>query len=223
MEKSTGIDPGLRIILEKAPSEELEYGFVMECLNQYQNPRVKLNHLLKIGALVRVKKGIYIFGKLFARGPYCSEVLANMIYGPSYVSLEWACQYWNLIPERVYTVTSVTTKRTKLFNTPIGTFTYDHLPISVYPVGVTYIRFSDKQHALVATKEKALVDLLLVRRGFIASMKNLQETLFEDLRVEETDLSTFDLDLIEQIHQVCSQNTTKLLLQLIKKRKQNHE
>ena len=154
MKKSTGIDHGLEILRQKAPSEELEYGFVMDCLKDYKNPRVKLNHLLKIGALIRVKKGIYIFGKSFTRRPYCSEVLANMIYGPSYVSLEWACQYWGLIPEKVMTVTSVTAKRSKRFETPLGPFTYDHLHSEAYPIGITLIRFSDKQQAIMATKEK---------------------------------------------------------------------
>ncbi|MBS0621498.1 MAG: hypothetical protein JSR80_00855 [Verrucomicrobia bacterium] len=86
MTRFSGIDPALATLLEQAPSEELDYGFVMACLKSYKNPRVKLSHLLKIRALVRVKKGIYIFGKQFSRKPYSSEVLANMIYGPSYVS-----------------------------------------------------------------------------------------------------------------------------------------
>jgi hypothetical protein len=43
---SLGIDPALAVLLEKAPGEELDYGFVMECLKTYKNPRVKLNHLL---------------------------------------------------------------------------------------------------------------------------------------------------------------------------------
>src|SRR3990167_5668562 len=123
MSRSLGIDAGLAILLSRAPHEELDYGFVMDCLSSYKNPRVKLNHLLKIEALIRVKKGIYIFGKRFARQPYSSEVLANMIYGPSYVSLEWACQYYRLIPEKVTTVTSITTRRSKQFQTPLGLFT----------------------------------------------------------------------------------------------------
>src|SRR3984957_16023654 len=162
MERFLGMDPGLVILLDKAPGEELDYGFVMECLKAYKNPRVKLNQLLKIEALVRIKKGIYIFGKIFARQPYSSEVLANMIYGPSYVSLEWACQYYRLIPERVTTVTSVTTKRSKHFAAPVGLFSYDHVLPQAYSECITLIRFSDKQQALMATKEKALTDLLVI-------------------------------------------------------------
>src|SRR5262245_11089731 len=135
MKGSLGIDHALAILIEKAPSNVFDYGFAMECLKEYQNPRVKLHHLMKIGAIIRVKKGIYIFGEKFARAPFSHESLANMIYGPSYVSLEWACQRYGLIPERVYTVTSVTTKRSKNFNTPLGAFTYDHLHPEAYPVG----------------------------------------------------------------------------------------
>ncbi len=207
-----GIDSGLAAILGKAPSEELEYGFVMECLKGYANPRIKLNHLLKIGALVRIKKGIYVFGSRFARRPFCREALANMIYGPSYVSLEWACQYHQLIPEKVTTVTSMATQRSRRFQTPVGMFTYAHSPLKGFHVGVTLISFSDKQRALVATKEKALVDLLIVRRGAISSKKQLSETLFDDLRVEEDDVRRLSLDGLHEIYTARSHSAIRYLL-----------
>ena len=213
MKRILGIDPGLAILLNKAPGAELDYGFVMECLKEYKNPRVKLNHLLKIKALDRVKKGIYIFGKNFARQPFSSEVLANMIYGPSYVSLEWACQYYRLIPEKVTTVTSVTTQRSRRFQTPIGIFTYDHLPLQAFPVGVTLIKFSDKQQALMATKEKALADLLVLRRGAFSSKKYFKEVLFEDLRVEEEDLNSLNLELLKAIYLARPHSAINYLIQ----------
>jgi hypothetical protein len=213
MERNLGIDTGLAFLLDRAPGEIMDYGFVMESLGAYKNPRVKLNYLLKIRALVRIKKGIYIFGEKFAKQPYSSEVLANMIYGPSYVSLEWACQHYRLIPEKVTTVTSVTTKRSKQFQTPIGLFTYDHLPSDVFPVGVTLIKFSEKQQALIATKEKALADLLVFRRGFFSSKKHFEETLFEDLRVEEDDLKSLNFELLNEIYQARPHSAIKYLLQ----------
>ena len=217
MRNSLGIDPAIAILLEKAPSVELEYDFVMECLCKYSNSRVKIHHLLKIGALIRVKKGIYIFGPQFRRRPYSVEVLANLIYGPSYVSLEWACQYYRLIPEKVTVVTSVTTKRSKKFITEIGSFTYDHLSVDAFSTGMTLARFSDVQQALIATKEKALSDLLLVRRGSFTSLKQLKETLFEDLRVEEEDMKTFDRSHVAEIHHAHPHSASKYLLQLITK------
>lgn len=213
MKRSLGIDPGLAVLLEKAPSEELDYGFVMDCLSAYKYPRVKLSHLLKIEALIRVKKGIYIFGKKFVRKPYSSEALANMIYGPSYVSLEWACQYYRLIPEKVTVVTSVTTQRSRQFETPLGLFTYHHLPLTVFPIGVTLIKFSDSQQALIATKEKALADLLVLRRGRFSSKKHFKETLFEDLRVEEEDLDALDLELLKAIYQARPHSAIHYLIQ----------
>lgn len=213
MKRSLGIDPGLAMLLKRIPGEEFDYGIVMECLKAYKNPRVKLNHLLKIKALIRVKKGIYIFGKDFSRHPYSQEVLANMIYGPSYVSLEWACQYYRLIPEKVTTVTSITTQRSRQFRTPTGLFTYNHLPIQVYPVGVTLIKFSNIQQALFATKEKALADLLRLRRGRFSSKKMLKETLFEDLRVEEDDIKGLDLELLKAIYKAQPHSSIKFLIQ----------
>lgn len=216
--KRLGIDPALGVLLDKAVGEELDYGFVMDCLRAYKNPRIKLNHLLKMKALIRVKKGIYIFEKKFARRPYSSEVLANMIYGPSYVSLEWACQYYRLIPEKVTTVTSVTTQRSRQFQTPLGLFTYDHLPIQIFSVGVTLINFSDKLQAIIATKEKALADLLVIRRGSFSSMKHFKEVLFDDLRIEEDDLESLDLDLLKMIYQAKPHTAIKYLIQC-----RNHE
>lgn len=213
MERSFGLDPGLAILLDKAPCEELDYGFVMDCLKDYKNPRVKLNHLLKIKALIRVKKGIYVFGKKFARRPYSSEVLANKIYGPSYVSLEWACQYYRLIPEKVTTVTSITTQRSRQFQTPLGLFTYDHQTIQVFPVGVTLVKFSDMQQALIATKEKALADLLVLRRGGFKSKKHFKETLFEDLRIEEEDLNNLNIELLKEIYMARPHSAIKYLIQ----------
>lgn len=206
------IDPGIANLLNKAPSEELDYGFVMECLKAYKNPRVKLNDLLKKKALIRVKKGIYIFGKQFARQPYSSEVLANMIYGPSYVSLEWACQYYHLIPEKVTTVTSVTTQRSRQFETPLGLFSYDHIPMSLFPLGIALVKFSDKQQAMMATKEKALTDLLILRRGKFSSKKHFEETLFEDLRIEEEDLKNLDSELLEKIYEARPHSAIKYLI-----------
>lgn len=213
MKGSRGIDLGLALLLDRAPGEELDYGFVMECLSDYKNPRVKLNYLLKIEALIRVKKGIYVFGKKFARQPYSPEVLANIIYGPSYVSLEWACQYYRLIPEKVTTVTSVTTQRSRHYETPLGLFTYDHVPASAFPVGVALIKISDKRQALIATKEKALADLLILRRGSFSSKKHFKEILFEDLRIEEEDVESMNLKLLKMIYQARPHKAIHYLIQ----------
>ena len=215
MSNFSGLDPGIASLKEKAPGEELDYGFVMDCLKTYKNPRVKLNHLLKMEALIRVKKGIYIFGKNFARRPYSPEILANMIYGPSYISLEWACQYYRLIPEKVTTVTSVTTKRSREFQTPLGRFAYSHLLTPAFSTGIALIPIAKDKQALIATKEKALADLLVVRRGSFSSKRHLQETLFEDLRVEEDDFYHLNIEEFKAFYRAKPHTAIHYLIQCL--------
>src|SRR6202008_2894394 len=116
----------------KSQSEEIDYTFVMDCLKDYKSPRAKLTGLLQKGDLIRVKKGIYLFGPEYRKGPYSPEVLANKIYGPSYVSREYALAYYGLIPEYVVEVTSISTKRARNFDTPMGRFSYARLPSKLY-------------------------------------------------------------------------------------------
>jgi predicted transcriptional regulator of viral defense system len=82
------------------PREEFDYALLTAALSEYAAPRQKINELLKSGVITRVKKGLYIFGPAYNQVPVCKEVLANLIYGPSCLSLEYALAYHGLIPER---------------------------------------------------------------------------------------------------------------------------
>ena len=97
-------------IRQKIHLEVFDYQVLMDALAEYRKPRDRITRLLSGGEIVRIKKGLYCFGEAFRREPIIREHLANMIYGPSYVSLEYALSYHGLIPERVETVTSVTTR-----------------------------------------------------------------------------------------------------------------
>lgn len=210
-----GMDPAMVVLRQNAPANEIDYGFIMHHLRDYKSPRSKLTQLTKCGALVRVKREFYVFGSLFKRGHYSLETLANQLYGPSYVSLEWALQVYGMIPERVEEITSVTFKQKKKFDTPLGRFSYEHRPRIAYPVGVTRLVVSEYQSALIATPEKALVDLLILRRGKVSSMKELQEILFEDFRFVENDMSQLNLDLIRRIQNAHSHSSTMNLIKLL--------
>ena len=172
------------MLRELARSEEFDYNFIKNALSQYKNPRVKINDLLKKKEIIRIKKGLYVFGPKLAQGPYSKETLANLIYGPSYISLEYALSFYGLIPERVETVTSITNKRNKLFKTPAGIFSYRYIHPSIYSCGIT-IQEMDKYHSiLIATKEKALSDTLYFS-GKITDEIHLKKYLFDDLRLDE--------------------------------------
>ena len=216
------MDQAMQIVRSRAPSEIVDYGFVMDCLKNYSFPRTKLTQLLKTEALIRIKKGLYVFGPLYSRQPYSLEVLANLIYGPSYVSLEWALHTYGMIPERVEEITSVTTKRSRMFTTPIGRFSYAHRPALAYSVGVERRQISDYQGFLIATPEKALVDLLTIRRGKVSKISEIAQLLFEDFRIEEEDLQKLDLSLLKKINDVYPHSTITLLIDFLSK-ELNHE
>jgi predicted transcriptional regulator of viral defense system len=214
-----GIDPALAELRKRAKGNELTYGFVMDCLSFYRSPREKLTRLLRSKALIRVKKGLYVFSELNTNGYICKELLANLIHGPSYVSLEWAMAYYNLIPEAVYGITSVTVKQKKHFDSPLGRFSYEHCHPKRYPVGIEQKEVSPYQRFLIATPEKALVDLLIIRRGWSASLKEMQEILFEDFRIEEEDLMNLELLLIREIYHSYPHSAVEYLIKVMEKMK----
>jgi predicted transcriptional regulator of viral defense system len=88
--------------------------------------------------------------------------VANRIYQPAYLSLETALAFYNLIPEGVYAMTSVATRKTQAFHTPIGSFTYQHLKPSCF-FGYQVLRSlntgNSADHPVrMAYLEKALLD-----------------------------------------------------------------
>ena len=124
---------------KRVNGEEFDYQMVMDVLHDYHKPRAKIGAWLKNKTLLRVKKGLYVFGEAVAKRPYSREILANLIYGPSYISLDYALHYYGLIPERVETVTSCTLGRGRLFSTPVGRFLYRHIPKDAYAQGIDRI------------------------------------------------------------------------------------
>ena len=129
----------LNQLRKSAINEEIDYLFLQDKLKTYAYPRDKITSLLKSGALIGVKKGIYIFGENLALRAYCKETLANLIYGPSAISLEYALSFYGMIPERVETITSITNKRDKTFNTPVGNFTYKYINPIKYPIFLFFL------------------------------------------------------------------------------------
>ncbi len=165
---------------------ELDYQTLMQALSGYKYPRDRVTTLLRSGELVRVKKGLYVTND--SRDWYSREVLANLVYGPSYVSLEYALRYYGLIPEAVETVTSVTTQRRKLYDTPLGRFEYEHLPVWAYAPAVHYKAVDARRGFLIAAPEKALIDTLAVRTPGLKP-EEIGPHLFDNLRVDEADFS----------------------------------
>ncbi len=204
---------------KKIPSEEFDYQSLTDALSGYAQPRSKISNLLAQGVIIRIKKGLYIFGPSYQRRPYSRELLANLIYGPSCVSLEFALHYHGLIPEKVEAVTSVTTKRPKSFSTPVGLFIYSNVPEAGFHIGVRRVE-EDGRAFLIAAPEKALADKLRSDRGLnIRTQKECLEYVVSSLRIAENDLCNLDPLLLEKLSLAYSSKRISVLSQTVKRMK----
>jgi len=180
-------------ILGSLQRDELDYQMMLDALSGYAAPRDKLAHLRRKGLIVRVKKGLYVLDGPYRKRPICRELLANLIYGPSYVSLDYALHVHGLIPERVWEVTSVTTGRSRSFRTPFGVFSYRSMPSQTFAIGAARYEADGERAYLMATPEKALADKLLTGPNRPpASLSRLRRYLTDELRIEPEALARLD-------------------------------
>ena len=207
----------LERLRKQIEGEEFDYQTLMDAVAEYAAPRDHVSSLLRNGTVVRVKKGLYTFGESIRRKPVCRELLANLLYGPSYISLDYALQYYNLIPERVMTLTSVSTGRSRSFDTPLGRFDYRMIPLSAFRTGMDRVELEDGRSFLIAIPEKALADKLLCERGSdVRSLRKLQGYLEENLRIETADLARLNPDRIDEIAGHCRNIKVSLLARLVR-------
>ncbi|NMA06744.1 MAG: hypothetical protein GX928_03385 [Ruminococcaceae bacterium] len=148
-------------------------------LSEYRYPANKLSRMVANGEIFLVVRGLYV-----TDNDTPGHLLASAIYGPSYLSFDYALSYWQLIPEAVYTYTCATydKKKKKQFKTAFGLFTYRDVPKDAYPIGIHIA--TDQNHSfLIAEPEKALCDKLYTISP-AANMKDFEDLLFGDLRID---------------------------------------
>lgn len=139
----------------------------------------QLDRWEKKGYLVKIKQGYYtLSGKDLNRN--FLYYVANRIYSPSYISLEMALSFYNLIPEEVFLITSVSTKKTNNFNTPLGNFNYRHIKPSIY-FGYKLLDYEKKHNVIIAEPEKALLDYL-----YLNTQLRLDND-FKEIRINRTE------------------------------------
>ena len=112
---------------------------------------------------------------------------ANLIYSPSYISLHTALSWYNLIPEMIPTTTSVTTRKTNKFSTPMGSFDYHSIKPELFGFGYVLEDMGSSERdtgrkIMVATPQKAILDFFYIN-NYYETEKDI-----EDLRLNETEL-----------------------------------
>ncbi len=178
------------------------------------NLAMKAKRSERDGKIIRLKKGLYVASPRTSRVELSPFLLANHIYGPSYVSMQAALRYYGLIPEAVYSVQSMTTGVARNYVNTVGTFNYIHVPAKYYNIGVT-MKVETEASFMIATPEKALCDLMVFTPDLnLRFQTSMREYLEEDIRFDMDALLNFDLDIIMDCAEVSRKKT--MLNQLIK-------
>lgn len=196
----------------------IDYGVLASQLTAYKSPRQKIGELEKEGSLIRLKRGLYAVSPKISGKLLSTELIANHIYGPSYVSLESALRYYGMIPEKTYSVDSMTIKRSRKFDNSIARFKYTYCPPSYYSIGIKQV-MKEGFSFLIASPEKALCDVIIYTPQLrLRSMIAFQEYLIDDLRLDMDEFIKMDISIFEEcaLHNKKSEelnNIIKLLKQ----------
>lgn len=203
-------------ILKKIPSEEFDYLLLSDILSEYSGVRQKINALLKNGMIIRIKKGLYILGPESQRRPVSKEILANLIFGPSCISLEYALAFYGLILERVENVTSITSKRDKKFITPVGIFFYKSISSKKFRVGLEQVALDNRHYILMASPEKALCDYLSFHSvDYLKTVADVTTFLEDDLRVTDDFYTKINLDDLRRVNRVYKLKSIDLIIDVL--------
>lgn len=192
----------MKNVLKRIETAYIDTPTLLNLLADYKKPREAISRMIKNKELIRLKNGIYlicdnIYHKDSTSIPF--EQVANFLYGPSYVSMEWALSFYGMIPEKVHTVTSITLGKNKDYHTPIGNFSYLNLPSKCFAVGVTQKKCPDFLGGfLIASPEKALADLVFKTCKKLTKQE-LQEELIESKRIDHYALQHLNKDLLAEI------------------------
>lgn len=184
-------------ILRFAKTAYIESQNIKPLLKNYTNPNDFISRLVKSGELIRLKNGFFLIAEKIKEKPIPFEQIANLLYGPSYISFEWALAFYKMIPEEVFVVTSVSSDKAKNFKTPIGEFDYIQLSHNRYAIGIDQ-KENVSGRFLIATPEKALADLIHLKSKNLAG-KDLLIDLIEGRRIEEEKLKNLNKNHLLEI------------------------
>ncbi|MDD5839150.1 MAG: hypothetical protein PUC94_03770, partial [Bacteroidales bacterium] len=168
--------------------------------------------------IIRLKRGLYVCSSEVTGVALSTELIANHLYTPSYVSMSSALRYYGLIPEEVFVTQSMTLKHSRDFDTPVGRFEYTRISKDAFSVGLTSIRKTEYAF-VIATPEKALCDLVANSPGVnLRYPKDAALYLEEDIRMDLSDFSQMDSAIFEAYAEVGKKaDSIRTLLKLLKR------
>jgi predicted transcriptional regulator of viral defense system len=183
----------------------------------YSDINGKIRREIRDGKYIPIIRGLYETDRT-TPGYY----LSAYIYGPSYLSFDYALSYYGMIPERVtsYTLATYNKQKTKKYITPFGTYIYRDIPNSAYPFDIFAIEENNYVY-YIASREKAICDKLYSSKP-VASVKQLKEMIFEDLRIDSDAFFSLDIEKLGMLIPKYKSKNLMLLLKLIKGESYTH-
>lgn len=142
------------------------------------------------GLMTQIRRDLYLINRP-GMHPINSFEIAPIIYGPAYISFESALSYHGWIPEAVRTITCASTKRAQEFETPLGIFSYEHIPIKAFSLGIEQYE-KEGSTLFIAAPMKAIADMIYARKKLWKTI----DDLCEDLRIEPDSIKKSDKQLL---------------------------
>ena len=154
-----------------------------------------LKRAVAAGEVVRVHRSLYCLADKYLRQKLDLRVLAQRIYGPSYISLESALSHHGWIPEAVYAVTSVSLERSREYDTPLGVFGFTRVPQKTLYAEVPRVEEPNAGSFLLASPLKALADYVYVHK----CDWNSARPVIESLRIDENLLAGIESGRLDRL------------------------
>jgi predicted transcriptional regulator of viral defense system len=148
--------------------------------------RKQLSRWANAGKIFQLRRGLYCLAPPYQKVKPHPFLVANRLRPASYVSLQSALAYYGMIPESVPVTTSITTDRPEKLETPLGQFDFRHVTVNWFS-NYRQIDLGNDQKALIATPEKALLELVYLQHGsgIDAYLRELRLQALENLDLEQ--------------------------------------
>jgi hypothetical protein len=209
------LDDNYRVIV--APDRFNEAGAVAYLLNRMAGRRkLLLYRAREKGEILRLKPGLYCLAPDYRKSHPHPFVIAAALHSPSHVSLESALWYHSLIPEAVVPVSSVTARRSRSFQTPLGVFAFYRVPADNPRAGVKAEKIDDRAWAFVASPLRAIADLIYLRKRVAWATDGLR-FLTDSMRIEEEDLRRLSLKGFDEVYRSIRNRRTRTYLAGLRK------
>ncbi len=178
----------------------------------------KIRLLERDKQIIRLKRGLYVCNPEITGVALSTELIANHLYTPSYISMSTALRYYGLIPESVYITQSMTVKHSRNFDTPLGRFEYKSISRAAFHIGLNIINKTGYSF-IMATPEKALCDLIANSTNVnLRYTKDAEIYLEQDIRLDLEDFKNMDAQIFEEYIKVGKKSDSiKTLLKLLQK------